>query len=624
MNGQTLKQNAQATGFFLAGLIGAPVYSESGRQSGKITDFTLSLRNNWPCFDQAIVFDFNSASEKIAARSCFSSFSPASFILAKPIHDLPGYVPRPEKPLASHLWDKSVIDTVSVRTVQVNDLEVVTDETGEIWVSGIDISFRGALRRLGLEPYLSGLLSRVNVLQPEVITWDKIIGFNDQFSALTTELTSDNFQNLHPADLAEILEELDDSERLSIIETLDEDVAAETIAEADSETQLQIIEQLDTETASEIIEEMDPDEAADLLQDMDQNRAREILDHMDLDEASDVRKLLEHDEYTAGGIMTTEYAAIFEEFTVANAFSHMRLVAPDIEIIYYMYVIDNQDRLKGVVSIRDLLSANPSVLVSEIMDDDIVSVRPETPQEEVATILNKYDYMAIPVVNEHQQILGVVTVDDIMDVMEEEATEDIFKLAGTSEEELNYSSPLQACRSRLPWLLITLGTGVITSTIMKYFMDEFKDVIALVLFVPVVMAMGGNTGIQSSTLVIRGLALNSFTSGDLLKRLMREIATGAVMGIACGLVVGFWAEYLITSGAAPSVHFSALYLAMTVGLSMTGAMTFAAMFGAMVPILFDRFKIDPAVASGPFVTSSNDIFALLIYYGVSAVLLTIA
>ncbi|MDD3146749.1 MAG: magnesium transporter [Candidatus Riflebacteria bacterium] len=624
MNGQTIKQTPRATSFFLASLIGAPVYSESGRQAGKITDFTLSLRNNWPCFDQAIVYDFDSLSEKIAARSSFNSFSPTNFTLGKSIHDLPAYVPKTEQPLASHIWDKSVIDTVSVRTVQVNDLEVVTDETGEIWVSGIDISFRGALRRLGLEPYLGGLLNSIgNFIQPEIITWDKIIGFNDQFSALTTELTSDNFQNLHPADLAEILEELDDSERLSIIETLDEDVAAETIAEADSETQLQIIEQLDTETASEIIEEMDPDEAADLLQDMDQDRAREILDHMDLDEASDVRKLLEHDEYTAGGIMTTEYAAIFEEFTVANAFSHMRLVAPDIEIIYYMYVIDNQERLKGVVSIRDLLSANPSVSVSEIMDDDIVSVRPETPQEEVATILNKYDYMAIPVVNDQQKILGVVTVDDIMDVMEEEASEDIFKLAGTSDEELTYSSPLQACRARLPWLLITLGTGFITSTILKYFMDEFKEVIALVFFVPVVMAMGGNTGIQSSTLVIRGLALNSFTSGDLFKRLIREIATGAVMGVACGLVVGVWAQYLITSGAASSARFSALYLATTVGLSMTGAMTFAAMFGAMVPILFDRFKIDPAVASGPFVTSSNDIFALLIYYGVSVVLLTV-
>ena len=312
MNGKTTTNPNSA--FFLAGLIGAPVYSESGHQSGRIIDFTLSLRNNWPCFDQAIVFDFNSAGNKIAARSCFSNFSPDRFVLAKSISELPDYQPHPERPVATELWDKAVIDTVNVRTVQIKDLEVVTDESHEIWVSGIDISFRGALRRLGVEQYFGGFFKRFSYfLQPEIITWDKIIGFNDQFSALTTELTSDNFQNLHPADLAEILEELEDSERISIIETLDEDVAAETIAEADSETQLQIIEQLDTGTASEIIEEMDPDEAADLLQDMNQDRAREILDHMDLDEASDVRKLLQHDEYTAGGIMTTEYAAIFDD-----------------------------------------------------------------------------------------------------------------------------------------------------------------------------------------------------------------------------------------------------------------------------------------------------------------------
>jgi magnesium transporter len=618
--------NAESKRTFLAHLVSAPVYSEAGRQSGCITDFTLSLRNSWPCFDQAIIFDFNASINRIAPRSCFKQFSLDSFVLNTAINDLPPFIPHTGQPTATELWDKSVIDTVNIRTVQVNDLEILADETGEIWVNGIDISFRGALRRLGLEHLVCPFLEKVNLgLDTETIIWDKIFGFNEQFSSLTPEVTSDNFQNLHPADLAEILDELDDSERISIIENLDEETAAETLAEADSETQLQIIEQLDTETASEIIEEMDPDEAADLLQDMDQERAKEILEHMDLDEASDVRKLLEHDEYTAGGIMTTEFAAIYEDFSVANAFSHLRLIAADIEMIYYMYVTDSKDRLQGVVSIRDLLSANPAAPVTDIMDRDIVSVSPDTPQEEVANLIGKYDYMAVPVVNDLQQIIGVVTVDDVMDVMEEEATEDLFKFAGSTDEELTYNSPLQACKARLPWLLITLGTGFITSSILKIFMDQFKEVIALVFFVPVVMAMGGNTGIQSSTLVIRSLALDSFTTGDLIKRLLREIAAGALMGLACGTVVGLWAEYLIHTGAAATTtNFSSLFLALTVGMAMMCAMTFAAMFGALVPILFEKFKIDPAVASGPFVTSSNDIFALLIYYGVSILFLSVA
>ena len=616
--------NAKPSKYHLSSLLQTPVYNEANRQCGTIADFTLTLRKNWPCFDQAIIFDFNTACNRIAARNCFKEFAPGSFVLSTPMNDLPLLPADLSTPTATQLWDKSVIDTINVRTVQINDLEILYDDSQEIWISGIDIGFRAALRRLGLDKYVGGLLNKLSWgLESEIIEWDKIIGFGEEFEALTPDSTSDNFQNLHPADLAEMLEDLDDSERMSIIENLDEDVAAETLAEADAETQLQIIEQLDTETASDIIEEMDPDEAADLLQDMNQDRAREILAHMDLDEASDVRKLLEHDEYTAGGIMTTEYAAIFEDFTVAQAFSHLRLVAADIEIIYYLYVIDNQERLKGVVSIRDLLSANPAAVVTEVMDNDLVYVHASTPQEEVANLIGKYDYMAIPVVNDKEQILGVVTVDDVMDVMEEEATEDLFKFAGSSDEELNYSSPLQACRARLPWLLITLVTGFITSAILKHFMDEFKDVIALVFFVPVVMAMGGNTGIQSSTLVIRGMALNSFSGSDLFKRLMREIAAGAMMGLTCGVVVGLWAEYLIRSGEAAALNHSSFFLALTVGIAMMGAMTFAAMFGAFVPILFSRLKIDPAVASGPFVTSSNDIFALLIYYGVSVTLLTI-
>ncbi len=617
--------NLKPVKFHLSTLLKTPVYNEAGRLCGEIADFTLTLRKNWPCFDQTVIFDFNSNCQRLAARKCFKEFSPEKFVLTSPINDLPLLPANLDQPTATQLWDKSVIDTINVRTVQINDLEILYDKTGEVWINGIDISFRAALRRLGLDKYLGKFFDQLGIaLASEIIEWDKVIGFGTEFEALTPDSTSDNFQNLHPADLAEMLEDLNESEQMSIIENLDEDLAADTLAEADVETQQQIIDRLDTKTASEIIEEMDPDEAADLLQDMDQDRARAILAHMDLDEASDVRKLLEHDESTAGGIMTTEYAAIFEDFTVTQAFSHLRLVAADIEIIYYLYVIDNQERLKGVVSIRDLLSANPAALVTEVMDDDLVYVYAKTPQGEVANLISKYDYVAIPVVNDQQQILGVVTVDDVMDVIEEEATEDLFKFAGSTDEELSYNSPLQACRARLPWLLITLATGAVTSMILKHFMTEFKDVIALVFFVPVVMAMGGNTGIQSSTLVIRGMALNTFSGTDLFRRLMREIAAGAMMGVACGLVVGLWAEFLIRSGEAAATGFSSSFLAITVGLAMMGAMTFAAMFGALVPILFSRFKIDPAVASGPFVTSSNDIFALLIYYGVSVTLLAIS
>ena len=240
--------------------------------------------------------------------------------------------------------------------------------------------------------------------------------------------------------------------------------------------------------------------------------------------------------------------------------------------------------------------------------------------EEVAAVVTKYDYMSVPVVNDDNQIIGVITVDDVMDVLEEEATEDIFKLAGTSDEELEDDSPWQACKSRLPWLLITLCTGFITSTILKYFMAKFDGMIALVFFVPVVTAMGGNTGVQSSTLAIRGLAVNPYARDNLLKRLLKEIIAGAVMGGVCGFVVDMGRIFnKISSTRRLSSDIFICYYDRR--HSHDSHMTFAAAFGAVIPLLFDKFKIDPAVASGPFVTSFNDIFALIIYYAVSTAFL---
>ena len=611
--------------FFLKNIIGSPVYSPAQRNCGHLADFVLRLKKSFPEVTKAVLFIYETSDYRIADKSDFEDFNPSGFKLAKPVSELPVFSESDELITATQLWDKSVIDTVNVRTVQINDLKLHLHSDTRLFLTGIDISFSAALRRLGLEKFPGGIFKKLGFdLQEEIISWNKIIGFSEEFSNLTPKLTADNLQNLHPADLAEILDELEDSDRLSVLENLDEEIAADTLGEAEAETQLQIIEQLDPQAASELIDEMDPDEAADLLQDLDPEKARLILAKMDIADAIDVKELLRHREDTAGGLMTTEYASIFEDFTVKEAFDHLRLIATDIEIIYYMYIIDPEEKLKGVVSIRDLLAANPQAKVSEVMDDDLVVVYPETEQEEVANLMNKYDYMAIPVVNYDRQIVGVVTIDDIMDVMEEEASEDMFKFAGSSDEELNYTSPLQACRARLPWLLITLATGFITSSILKNFMTEFDNVIVLAFFVPVVMAMGGNTGIQSSTLIIRGMALNDYSGGELFKRLLSEIASGALMGISCGLVVGLWAKYLISTDLTISAAFSPFFLALTVGIAMMSAMTFAALFGALVPIIFDRLKIDPAVASGPFVTSSNDIFALIIYYAVSLFMLSYA
>jgi magnesium transporter len=227
----------------------------------------------------------------------------------------------------------------------------------------------------------------------------------------------------------------------------------------------------------------------------------------------------------------------------------------------------------------------------------------------------------MPVLDWQNKLVGRITVDDIMDVIEEEASEDIFKLAGSSDTELEDTSPLQACKARLPWLLITLGTGFITSLIYKSFIHRLSltEILSLSFFIPIIMAMGGNTGIQSSTLIIRGIALGASHSRRIVKILMHEIMAGATMGLICGTTIGLWARLLIAHGGNTAIAPS--FLALTVGVALFSAMAFAAVFGALVPVLLDRANIDPAVASGPFVSASNDIFALLIYYGVTLIMI---
>jgi magnesium transporter len=344
---------------------------------------------------------------------------------------------------------------------------------------------------------------------------------------------------------------------------------------------------------------------------------------MEDEDSEEVRELLQYDEDTAGGIMTSDFVAVDADMTAAEAIDYIGSLELE-EPIYYLYVVDSEKRLTGWVQLWELLrKPNRDKPLSELAIQEPIFVHPETDQEEVARLASKYDLSSLPVVDQKNRLIGRVTVDDIMDVIEEEASEDIFKLAGSSDSELEDTSPIQACKARLPWLLITLGTGFVSSLILKSFIAHLTmaEIIALSFFVPIIMAMGGNTGIQSSTLIIRGIALGASHSRRIIKIITHEIIAGATMGIICGTTIGIWAEFVIrhnqTAPSAPPA-----YLALTVGIALFSAMTFAAVFGAIVPVLLNRFKIDPAVASGPFVTASNDIFALLIYYGVTLLMIS--
>ncbi|MDF7798973.1 magnesium transporter [Pontiellaceae bacterium B1224] len=423
------------------------------------------------------------------------------------------------------------------------------------------------------------------------------------------------FEELHPADIAEIINHAPAGTLNKLFEVIDEDIKPDVLAELDDQTEADILEELSDEQISDLVEEMAPDDAADLLGELEDQQREEILELMENEDSDEVRELLQYGEETAGGIMTTDFVAVNASITAKEAIDYIGSLDID-EPIYYAYVIDAEGRLTGWIQLWELLKkSNRDLTLEKLAIKETISVHTDADQEEVARLASKYDLSALPVLDWQNKLVGRITSDDIMDVIEEEASEDIFKLAGSDDSELEHNSPVHAFKSRLPWLMVTLFAGTISSLILQRFVEG--QVVALSFFVPIIMAMGGNTGIQSSTLIIRGLSVGSFDEKGLMKLLGRELLTGTMLGVVCGLIIGIIATFMI--GAESSIP--PIYLAFTVGVSLFSAMMFAAVFGAFAPLLLNRFKVDPAVASGPFVTASNDILALVIYYVITLALI---
>jgi magnesium transporter len=427
---------------------------------------------------------------------------------------------------------------------------------------------------------------------------------------------------LHPADIADIIELAPRDRQARIFLLLDDDVKPDVLAELENDSESKILDTLSPAQISDIVEDMSPDDAADLLGDLPQSQSEAILDLMEKDDSDDVRKLLSYAEDTAGGIMTTEVVAMRGDQSVQDAIhaiAHIEL--EEGEPFVFAYIVDHIGRLTGYVDIWTLLrQKNRNRLLSEVCQADPVAVNVNTDQEDVARTILQYSLSAIPVVDELGCLVGRITADDVMDVVQEEASEDILRMAGTDDAELDSVSPFRSCLIRLPWLLITLGGGFITSLILRQFHAQLGQIVILAAFVPVVLAMGGNTGIQASTLMVRTIAIHGSNRSGLSRTLLREVAVGAMMGTLCGLAIGLWVYFMSRHAGLPPGSIAPVQISAIVATALFSAMTFAAVFGALVPVLLDRIHIDPAVAAGPFVTITNDISALLIYFGVTVTL----
>jgi len=437
-----------------------------------------------------------------------------------------------------------------------------------------------------------------------------------QLLEITPELKLfvDEYQNKHPADIAEALPNLNDLDRARVFLRLDGETAALVFRNLKTEVVNSLIEALGSERVAAILDEMPFDDAADFLGEVSQSVKEELLDLMEAEEAKEVKELLAYPDDSAGGIMTTEYVAILEDATAGRALEVLREVALDVETIYYIYVINCRNQLAGVISLRELIVASPESAIKDIMQENIISVNILTDQEEVAKAVTKYGLLAIPVTDNHGCLVGIVTVDDVIDVIHEEASEDIYRLAGTKEINYGLAFPhriTSSIRSRLPWLLITLLGGMLAGSVLHSLEDELNKMVALAFFIPLLTGMGGNVGTQSSTLTVRGIATGDIQGKEAWLAVLREGVSGIFIGTICGFIVGTVAL----------VMYGNWILGLVVGMALLGNMTTAATMGTLVPLIFKKVGVDPAVASAPFISTSIDITGLLIYSGLASALI---
>jgi len=428
-------------------------------------------------------------------------------------------------------------------------------------------------------------------------------GRDEEVGRLAAELT--------PGDLSEIIRPLSVEETARVIQQLPTDLAADVLTEIDERNLPGLLELLDIEAIADMVEDMPSDEATDLIGGLEDERAREILEAMEAEERAEVRELLQYGPETAGGLMAKEFIAVPVTATCREAVDAVRALDPDDrEQLHFLFVVDEQGRLTGRIPLVEMLLQPWSTPVREVMEPDPLRVRVDLDQEQVVQYVRTHDLVTLPVVDDRDRLVGVIAGDDVLDVMEEEATEDLSLLSGTSEE-LGETSPLRVARARLPWLLGALTGEIACIFMMRHFQASLEQTVALTFFIPSMMAMGGNTGNQTAYVVVRGLATGDVNPLHLGRHVLRELSTTLLTGSAVAVYL-FSIAMLIVGN---------LYLSVVLGLSLIAVVLFATLIGSSAPLLLHRLGVDPALATGPFISTSNDFFGVVIYLSIASVML---
>ena len=421
-------------------------------------------------------------------------------------------------------------------------------------------------------------------------------------------------EKMHAADVAYIFRYLNDNEQSAIFGLIDDtETSSEILSQLDTPSSANILTRIGAERAAVILRQMDPDDEVSVLEEVDVDIREEILSFMSTSDSDRVEELLQYPDDSAGRIMNTNQFALFEDVTVAEAIAELQRKGTDsTEMVFYLYVIDKRNHLVGVSSLRQLLLVSPETPIKDVMTQNVVSVKPETDQEDVARVVERYDLLAVPVVDHENKLLGIVTVDDVIDVIRQEATEDILKMAGTGDEYLSRSI-FRRARMRFPWLLAAFIGESIGIQFLHYFSGTIEQIVALANFLPIILAMGGNIGSTSVTIVVRGLATGRLNVKELGKVILKELGVALILGGLYGalLLVLVYLQFGDIS-----------FLGFVVGSSLLISMLMAAAVGTLMPIILHLSGVDPAVATGPFVTSTIDSLGILVYLGMATIVLT--
>ena len=629
---------------FLSTLLRQSVYDIEGRRLGTLHDISVSLNETFPAVTALIVRSLLGNNEIIIPWSQVHNLEEEQIHLTVSQQRIASYSPQPDELLLKRdLLDKQIVDTQGFRVVKINDLKLAQIK-GTARLVGVDISFSGLLRRLGVLAPIE-VLSHVLPIQlsERTITWNYVepiqmvaggtgqlapvmagagagtasVGSRGIVPHVQLSVSHTKLADLHPADIADILEQLDVEDAGAMLERLDMETAADALNEVETPLQSELLSELDPERASDLLERLAPDDAADILADMPPEEAERLLNLMPANESRPIRELLRYGAETAGGIMTTEVLSLSQELTVEEALAYLRQHSEHLEMIYYLYIVDDEHHLVGVVSLRELVVADPGTQLKDLIDRDVIKVTTTTDQEEVARIIAKYDLLGVPVVDADNRLVGLVTVDDVIDVIHEEQAEDFSEMAGASveefEEEEHFSA--RAILSRATWIGVNVIAGFLLALVLyqvfgtariqaAHFVSGMHSSIALngvICLIPMLLLTSGSIGSQA--LGVAGWQLRSTKGIDFLRGIFRELRLGTFGGILATVVVGLLTWLL----------FHAWLLAIAIGLGFGLTLLIAAICGLILPTLFQRLHLRGSLVSAPLLDPIIAVISLIFF-----------